>query len=243
MSKSLKQQLINKGQKPVQHVVRCRQNRSPSHLNLWQQCSIITLKTNHARPWHRILFNNAAWWEVSVSALESFIMKVSTNLFGHAYWLQHVNANHTCSFYVSTPAASESGHDLLWFTFCFAFAFLSLQSFAFAVLLLCFSLLCFTISALLCFALLCFALRCSALLCSDVLRFDVLCSAAVICSVLLYSALFCPDFSALLRYFYLYCLASLRLVLMPFSKITSNASRDILSLFRRSQFRLQGRNI
>ncbi len=55
----------------------------------------------------------------------------------------------TCTFYVSTPAASELGHcALLWFSFAFAF--------------LCFALLCF---ALLCsFAQLCCALVCCVLI-------------------------------------------------------------------------------
>jgi hypothetical protein len=71
--------LCTKGQDPAQHVVRC-QNRSPSHLNVWQQRSImITLKT----------INNAAAWEVGlIRALESFIMKASTKSFGHSNGLQ-----------------------------------------------------------------------------------------------------------------------------------------------------------
>jgi hypothetical protein len=69
-------------------------------------------------------------------------MKVSTNLVGHAYWLQHVNASdtgnslhqqfddhmlfqpHTCSFYVSAPAERQNQNmlcfDLLLLLLCFA---------------------------------------------------------------------------------------------------------------------------
>ncbi len=114
-----------KDQDPVLHVVRRRQNRSSSHLNVWQQRSIITLKTNHTRPWHRILFNNSAWWEVSCQ-LGKFHhhRKVSTNLLlGHAYSMstpmtpgaasfEHANGEHP-PFAIRRSKALSASHLLL----------------------------------------------------------------------------------------------------------------------------------
>ncbi len=184
-------------------------------------------------------------------------MKVSTNLVGHAYWLQHVNASdtgnslhqqfddhmlfqpHTCSFYVSTPAERQNQNmlcfDLLLLLLCFALLYFAL---------LCFALLCSF--ALLCCALDCYVLilLCSALLCSAVLFCALLICSALFCPALICSALFCSALlcGLALLDLYLYCLALIRLVLIP-SRRSLQALPGIstLSKFRRSQFRLQGR--
>jgi hypothetical protein len=73
-----------------------------------------------------------------ISALESFIMKVSTNLVGHAYWPQHVNAKTlgTASTSISmikgsfsfAPDPSRTCFALIYF--CFALLHDELHCFA-----------------------------------------------------------------------------------------------------------------